>query len=109
MHIKLNPPSKVLASNQTVKQGHKPIPPDVFGVAETHAVVGYKNWPRFSEKDVLQAVNGLDQRFCQDFDRVRQIDIVNFFINIPCNNHNKSKPNSLISNFLNNTPFVYLV
>ena len=99
MSIKLNPPSNILASEQTVEQAHKPIIPDVFEVSEIHAVVVYKNWPRFSEEDVLQTVNGLDQRFCQDFDRVRQIYIINFFSNIPCNNHNKSKPNSSISNF----------
>ena len=29
----------------TMEEGHKPIPSDVFEVADRHSVVGHKNWP----------------------------------------------------------------
>ena len=57
----------------TMEPGHKPIPPDVFEVAERHSVVGHKNWPKFTEEDVLQAVNGLDEKFCEDYGRVSKV------------------------------------
>ena len=74
-------------------QGHRPIPVDVLEVSEQHAVVGHKNWPRFSEEDVLQAVNDLDSKFADDFDRVRQFSISKiyyFHSNYPMKHSNKS-------------------
>ena len=31
-------------------------------------MVGHKNWPKFSEEDILQAVSGLDPKFAVDFE-----------------------------------------
>ena len=59
-------------------KGDRPIPLDVLEVAEQHAVVGHKNQPKFSEEDVLKAVQGLDPKFAVAFDRVRQFYTSNF-------------------------------
>ena len=69
----------------TMEPGHKPIPSDLFEVADRHSVVGHKIWPKYSEEDVLQAVNGLDPKFCQDYDRVSQLTLLNTLF-FPCNN-----------------------
>ena len=61
----------------TMEPGHKPIPPDVFEVADRHSVVGHKIWPKYTEEDVLQAVNVLDPKFCEDYDRVSPLKLLN--------------------------------
>ena len=55
-----------------MENSHKLIPSDVFEVADRHSVVGHNNWPKYTEEDVLHAVNSLNSKFCQDYDRVRK-------------------------------------
>ena len=69
----------------TMEPGHKPMPSVVFEVADRHSVVGHKNWPKYTEEDVLQAVNGLDPKFCEDYDRVSKLTLLNILF-FPCNN-----------------------
>ena len=68
-----------------MEPGHKPIPSEVFEVTDRHSVVGHKIWPKYSKEDVLQAVNGLDPKFCDDYDRVSQLTLLNILF-FPCNN-----------------------